>query len=286
MEWLDRMKSALDYLEQHMEGPLEIEGAAKAALSSPFHFQRMFHMLTGVTVAEYVRRRKLTLAAQELAASDTRVLDVALKYGYSTPESFSKAFQRLHGVSPSAARQVGMSLRAYPRISFHISLKGDKDMEYKIEEKAGYRVVGKALRVSNRDGENTRRIPEFWQECNQTGVSDQIAQLNPTAPLLGVCMEYSSEQDQWTYLIAVETKDAPVPEGMVEKHIPAATWAVFESVGPMPNAIQEVWNRIFSEWVPATGYEIADAPQLEVYPPGSGNSEDYRCEVHIPIVKE
>lgn len=280
------MNAALDYLEEHMEGPLDIDGTAKAAFSSTFHFQRMFHMLTGVTIAEYVRRRKLTLAAQELVASDTRVIDVALKYGYSTPESFSKAFQRLHGVLPSAVRYAGISLKAYPRLSFHVSLKGDRDMDYKIVEKEGFRVVGKALRVSTRDGENFRRIPEFWEECWQNGVCEQVLQLTSSSVLLGICMEFSSEQDEFTYLIAAENENGPVPDGMVAKHIPAVPWAIFESVGPVPDAIEQVWKRIFSEWAPATGYEIAEAPQLEVYPcPGGATPEEYRCEVWIPIVK-
>ncbi len=143
MEWLDRMTAALNYMEDHMADCLDVADIAKAAYSSPFHFQRMFHMLTGVTVAEYIRKRRLTFAAQELVSSNARVLDVALKYGYDKPESFAKAFRKVHGISPSQARGSGASLKTFPRLSFHITLKGDKDMDYRIADKPAFKVVGK-----------------------------------------------------------------------------------------------------------------------------------------------
>ena len=128
MEWLDWMRNSIAYLEDHLEEKFDINEVAKAACSSKFHFQRMFQMLTGITVAEYVRRRRLTLAAQELAMTKTKVLDIALKYGYETPESFAKAFLKIHGITPSAARKSGSMLKSYPRMSFHISLTGDSSI--------------------------------------------------------------------------------------------------------------------------------------------------------------
>ncbi len=285
MEWFERMKNALDYLEENMQGELDIEQAAKVAFSSAFHFQRMFHMLTGITVAEYVRRRRLTLAAQELAASDIRVLEVALKYGYESPEAFSKAFRKVQGISPSAAREAGTELRAYPRISFHLSLKGDKDMNYKIIEKSCFKVFGKGKKVSTKNGENLLQIPKFWQECDAAGFTDSLVKVEG-GELFGICMN-DYENEYFTYLIAREkTKDILLPEGTEEFTIPAATWAVFESTGPMPGAIQKVWERIYSEWFPSTGYEQANAPQLELYPEGDSSKDDYKCEVWVPIVKK
>ena len=135
------MKDAIDYLEKNITEKLEIEEVAKIAFSSSFHFQRMFHMLMGVTVSEYLRRRRLTLAAQELQSSNIKVIDVALKYGYETPEAFTKAFKRLHGISPMSAREEGASLKAYPKLTLHISIKGDKDMDYKILSKVFVRIL-------------------------------------------------------------------------------------------------------------------------------------------------
>jgi len=281
------MMNAIDYMEGHMEEQFNIEEAARAAYSSTFHFQRMFHMLTGMTVAEYMRKRKLTLAAQELAVSkDARVLDVALKYGYDSPESFAKAFRRVHGITPSAARGSGAILKAYPRISFHLSLKGDKDMDYRIVEKKEYEVIGKAIKVSCKDGENFRRIPEFWEECCSDGTTEKLCSASKGNPLLGICMDMELNNEQLTYMIAVESDGSIADSSLITRTIPAATWAVFTSVGPMPGAIQEVWKRIFQEWFPATGYEHAEAPELEVYLEGDAGAEDYRCEVWIPVIKK
>jgi AraC family transcriptional regulator len=152
LEWLIRMKNALDYMESKLTGPLRIEEIAAVAYVSPFHFQRMFSMLTGVTVADYIRKRRLTLAAQELAISNIRVLDVALKYGYDSPESFAKAFRKAHGLTPSAAREPGVQLKAFPRLSFHLSLKGDQEMDYKIVNKEAFTVIGKSMEVTCKDG--------------------------------------------------------------------------------------------------------------------------------------
>ncbi len=285
MEWLNRMNSALELIETRMEAELDIHEIARAVCSSPFHFQRMFYMVTGVTVGEYVRKRKLTLAAQELASTEIKVIDVALKYGYDSPEAFAKAFRKIHGISPSAARASGMKLKAYPRLSFQISLKGDQEMDYRIVEKAAFPVVGKGIRVSTVDGENFRRIPKFWDECMEDGTYEALCGLSQGKEVFGICMEFCKDQHELTYMIAVQS-DAAVPTGMEQREISAATWAVFPSVGPVPDAIQKVWQRIFAEWFPATGYEHADGPELEVYPISTMDEAEYRCEVWIPIVKQ
>ncbi|MCW3061123.1 MAG: AraC family transcriptional regulator [Capsulimonas sp.] len=283
---------ALEYLEAHLDGECDVSEAARVTCSSTFHFQRMFFMLTGVTVAEYVRKRRLSLAAQELAASNIKVIDAALKYGYETPEAFCKAFRKAHGLTPSAARRSGARLKVFPRLSFQISLKGDQEMDYRIVEKPGFKVIGKALRVSTKDGENMKVIPKFWNQTMQDGDVGRLGMLaSPSGvvgdAILGVCTEFQSDQQEFTYLIAVEKGEAPPPEDFVEKEIPAATWAVFDSVGGLPDAIQKVWGRIFSEFFPSTGFEHAEGgPELEVYPGGDVAADDYKCEVWVPVVKK
>jgi AraC family transcriptional regulator len=286
LEWLIRMKDALAYMESKMAESIRIEDVAKIAHVSPFHFQRMFSMLTGFTVADYVRKRRLTLAAQELASSKIRVLDVALKYGYDSPESFAKAFRKAHGLSPSAAREPGVQLKAFPRLSFHLSLKGDQEMDYKIVEKPAFTVIGKSMEVTTRDGENFRRIPQFWTECNTDGTSDQLIQLAADNNWLGICMSMDMEKELLSYWIGVEADAAADPQGYETAVIPAASWAVFTSVGPMPHAIQNVWERIFQEWFPGTGYEHTGGPEFELYPPGDTAAADYVCEVWVPVVKK
>ncbi|WP_185929552.1 AraC family transcriptional regulator [Paenibacillus popilliae] len=286
MEWLNRMMSALELIEAKMEEPLDMGELAKAAYSSPHHFQRMFYMLTGMTVAEYVRKRRLTLAAQELATSGSKVIDVAMKYCYDSPESFSKAFRKLHGISPSEARNPGAQLKAFPRLSFHLSLKGDKEVDYKIVQKEAFTVVGKSIQTTTKEGENSIEIPKFWKDSHANGTVAKIASLGKNQDTLGICYGTQPGGEVFNYAIAVET-DRTESEGEFEFiQVPAATWAVFTSIGPMPGAIQEVWNRIYQEWFPATDYEQAEMPDFELYPPGDPWLEDYRSEVWIPVIKK
>jgi len=286
MEWLNRMMSALDVIEAKMLEPLDMAELAKAAYSSPHHFQRMFYMLTGMTVAEYVRKRRLTLAAQELAMSGSKVIDVAMKYCYDSPESFSKAFRKLHGISPSEARNSGVQLKAFPRISFHLSLKGDKEMDYRIVQREAFTVVGKSIQTTTIEGGNSIEIPKFWRDTYADGTGASISALGKNRDILGVCYGAQQGGEVFNYAIAVETDRTESEDGFEFIQVPAATWAVFTSIGPMPGAIQEVWNRIYQEWFPATDYEQAEIPDFELYPPGDTTSEEYRCEVWIPVIKK
>lgn len=286
MDGLIRMKEALDLIERKLEVRLDMEEVAKAACMSPFHFQRMFLMLTGMTVADYTRKRKLTLAAQELAMSSSRVLEVALKYGYDSPESFAKAFRKIHGVPPSEARQPGVSLKAFPRISFHLSLKGDKDMDYRIVDQEAFTVVGKSVQVTCRDGENQRQIPKFWEECHRDGTTSRLGAICPDGNLLGICLDMQPNQEDFSYMIGCRSDRTPEDQDLITRIVPVSTWAVFTSVGPMPGAIQSVFGRIYQEWFPSTGYEHSAGPEMEVYPPGDTTAEDYRCEVWIPVKKK
>jgi AraC family transcriptional regulator len=286
MEWLDSMNHALDYLEEHIADDADIGEAAKLAYSSKFHFQRLFFMVCGVTLADYLRSRRLTLAAQELAFGDCRVLDIALKYGYETPESFAKAFRKFHGISPSDAREPGVRLKAVSRLKFIVSVKGDHDMDYRIIKKDAFRVVGKALRVSTVDGQNFTKIPEFWGQCCSDGTFETIIKLSDDGSSLGICGDFNPEMNEFNYYVAVPSQSGAVPAGCAEITIPAQTWAVFDSFGKMPNAIQAVTTKIFSEWFPASSFEHAEAPELEVYLPGDMDDPNYRCEVWMPVMKK
>ena len=230
------------------------------------------------------------MAALELQNGSEKIIDIALKYGYESPDAFTRAFQKLHGITPSAAREPGVKLKAYPRIYFHISVKGDKDMDYRIVDKPAFKVIGRGIRVSAKDGENNKRIPEFWWECYQNGFSAELEKLADKDAVtgeskLGVCLEQGPAPDEFTYIIGIENTKGTIPDGFTEKEIPAATWAIFESVGPMPDAIQDLNKRIYSEWFPTTGYERAGEFDMEVYPSGDTDDGKYRCEVWIPVIK-
>nr|WP_232243089.1 AraC family transcriptional regulator [Paenibacillus sp. GSMTC-2017] len=286
MEALIRLSNAIEHMEKQMEERLNIEELSRIACMSTFHFQRMFHMLTGLTVAEYVRKRKLTLAAQELASTSIKVIDVALKYGYDTPESFSKAFRKIHGLSPSEARSEGVSLKAFPRISFQISLKGDKEMDYRIEEKESFTVVGKTLQTHCKNGENLREIPLFWQQSNQDGTVDELISLAEDDKTLGICLDMNFETEQFSYMIASRAKAGTTSSTYTVREIPALTWAIFTNIGPVPTTLQKTIARVYQEWFPATGFEHSGGPDMEVYDAGNIMADDYKTEIWVPIIKK
>ena len=283
MEWLERLNMAVDYIEQNLEGDIELERLARIACCSSFHFQRMFSYIAGIPLSEYIRRRRMSTAAFALQQGG-KVIDIALTFGYDSPTAFSRAFRSVHGVSPSEARRRGAPLKAWPRISFRITIKGDTEMNYRIEERDAFRIVGAKAHFGMNLEESFAQVPKFWAQTVQSGMAQAVCALPAKEPcgLLGVstCMDGRD----FDYYIAVAT-DAPVPEGMAEYTVPAATWAMFECVGPMPQAVQQLQTRIVSEWLPASGYEYADAPDIEVYPEGNTQSPDYRCEVWLPVRK-
>jgi len=292
MEWSERMNAAIAYIEDNLAGEIDTAEAAKRACCSTFHFQRIFFAVIGITPAEYVRRRRLTLAARELSSGSTKIIDIALKYGYDSPDSFTRAFRNVHGITPLAARAPGVTLVAFPRVSFHIMLKGGNDMDYKIIERPAFEVVGKSRKSTTVNGENFIKLPQFWDEFIQAKHFDTLMKLTngKTGPVtgagsLGVCIGEKG-MEEFTYGIGVEKPGKAVPAGFEVMKIPAATWAVFDSFGPMPKAIQDVITSIFQEWFPSTGYEHDAAPELEVYFEGDFNSPGYHCQVWIPIIKK
>ncbi len=292
MEWPERMNAAVDYIEVNLADDIDIEKAARIACCSSFHFRRMFYAFAGVTTAEYVRQRRMTLAARELSSKKTKVIDVGVKYGYDSPDAFTRAFRNVHGVTPMAARGPGVTLAAYPRISFSINIKGGNIMDYKIIEKPAFDIIAKSRKFTTVQGENFIKIPQFWNEFKGTHRFVEMEKLTGEKPgpvtgagCLGICM-MDEVNDKFTNAIGVEKPSAKAaPAGFEVLHIPAASWAVFESIGPMPKAIQEVIVRIFKEWSPSTGYEHAPIPELEVYLPGNTDSPDYHSQVWIPIIK-
>lgn len=222
MDWLDRMNQAIGYIEENIAGEISYGQAARIACCSTFHFQRMFAYIAGMSLSEYIRRRRMTAAAFELQTTDAKVIDLALKYGYDSPTAFNRAFRSVHGIAPSGARREGASLTAFPRISFTISIKGDAQMNYKIVTKDAFRIVGVKVHLNMKAEECFEKVPQFWQETVQSDIVPGICSLMDQPPygLLGVstCMD-GEEMD---YYIAVSTqKEAPA--GMEEYLVSAGT---------------------------------------------------------------
>lgn len=281
MEWIDRMNLALAYIEENLSGEIRYERAAEIACCSTFHFQRMFAYIAGVPLSEYIRRRRMTRAAQELQEG-AKVIDVGLRYGYNSPTAFNRAFQAIHKMPPSEARKPGAVLRAFPPISFKITVNGVAEMEYRIEQKPAIRIVGIGEALSQEIEQNFSTVPALWARAAQEGLIGRLAGMMNAEPMgiLGVSACYG---EHWRYLIAAAT-DAPVPEDMESYEIPASTWAIFSGSGRMPDDIQALEKRAVTEWLPTSGYEYADAPDIEVYQ--NADPANAQFEVWLPIRKK
>ncbi len=278
MDWLENWNKALDELERSLNGEIRLEELGRLAGCSPYHFQRMFSYLAGVPLKEYVRRRRMTRAAADLRAGE-KVLEVALRYGYDSPTAFNRAFQGIHGVAPSLAKQDGVKLKAFPRIRFKFVLKGDVEMEYQIVGKDAFRIVGFRTPLTMDVEESFQAVPRFWGEVGPR-IGELIPLMSPEMPgVLGVSTCHHEAEN--SYYIAVAS-NAPVPEGLSEWTVPAATWAVFTGQGQAPMAIQELQKRIVSEWLPDSGYEWAQAPDVEVYL-NSPDAAEAQFQVWLPV---
>jgi len=281
MEWVEHLNQAIDYIEERLSEEISYEEAARVAGCSSYHFQRMFTYLAGTPLSEYIRRRRMSLAAVDLRSGGEKVIDIAMKYGYSSPTAFNRAFQSVHGVPPSAARRGGCPLKSYPPIHFKIIVKGAEKMEYRIEERGPIRIVGVSQPLRQEIEENFSIVPAMWGKAAADGTIPRLAAMMDGQPtgLLGVSVCGSGEQ--WRYFIAAASS-APAGEGLEEYVIPACTWAVFPGSGTNL-AVQELERRIITEWLPTSGYEYADAPDMEVYlNPDPSNAQ---FEVWIPVVK-
>ncbi len=283
MEWLVCVNEAMRYIEEHLAEEISYDKAARIARCSAYHFQRMFSYIAGVPLSEYVRRRRLTQAALELQRGGVKVIDVALKYGYESPEAFSRAFKRLHGVHPASARGVGVTLKAYPKMTFRIMLQGDVEMKYRIVEREAFRVFGVSTEISADMEEAFRQVPQFARECDDNHMVDEMNDLlgrfhdNYTISAL-----YDYTETNFKYMLCnYLPKGLSVPGKFTVLDVPAATYAVFD----VPGAdAQAMWKRVWGEWFPASGYEAVPGPQFEMYY-GLASHENGFAEIWVPVRK-
>jgi AraC family transcriptional regulator len=291
MDWIERLNKALNYIEENLTDHLDIRDIAGAANTSHFHFQRMFAVITDLTVAEYIRRRRLTLAAKEIQQGK-EILETAVKYCYESQASFTRAFSKLHGFTPGKAREPGVKLRAYPPLTFNISIQGVHGMEYEIRDMGKFEIAGIVRKMTSVDGQNLKEIPRFWQKIDENEDFLRLKKENNKngtlkGSFVGACMDFEKEEaEEFNYMIGLEPDEKTNLSGLEKRVIPPLTWAVFPGTGKMPDAIQKVWKRIFSEWFPATEYVHAEGPELEIYLPMEENSDEIPFEVWIPIVKK
>ena len=281
MEWIQGMNAAVNFIEEHILEDPDLDKLGKLAGCSPHHFQRIFTYIGGVTLTEYLRRRRMSLAAVDLKDENAKVIDIALKYGYDSPTAFNRAFQSIHGISPTQARDNKVALKAFPPIVFQMTVRGTQEMNYRIEKRDAFRVVGKRIALKPTLEENFKITPGFWQQSAIDGTIEKLAGMMDT-DLLGLMgVSTCNAQDDWEYYIAVATTKED--DSFEEFMIPSSTWAVFYQEGPLLK-VQELEARIVTEWLPTRGYEYANAPEIEMY--YNPDPDKARYEIWLPIVRK
>ncbi|MFD8752759.1 GyrI-like domain-containing protein [Kitasatospora sp. NPDC059577] len=286
---LEHLNRAMDHIERHLDGEVDAAELARIAMTSEYHFRRLFSMLAGMPLSEYVRRRRLTVAGAEVLDGGRTLLDVAVRYGYTSGEAFARAFRAMHGVGPGEARRDGATLISQPRMSFRLVVEGSSSMEYRIVDRPDFRIVGRKARVTLIYQGINPAIAEFIRGLGEETV-ERIAGLAGEDPagIVSVSDDFSpnreegSELDYWHAVVARE--DAVVPADLDVLDVPAGTWAVFTNSGPFPQALQEMWGDVAAQWFPSNPYEARPGPEvLRVrFVPGTGDAE---AELWIPVAR-
>ena len=303
MDWVMGLQRAIDYVEEHITEELDYDEIARQSYSTSYHFQRVFGLLCGYTLGEYIRNRRLTLAGGELAGNHAKVIDVALKYGYDNPDSFARAFTRFHGITPSQARREGAKLNSFSRLSLKLSLEGGCVMEYKIVEKQEMVLTGYKRRFTG--------VPHITKEyADQT--KDFYMHTRVNQMLLRYMSADGSQTTDYNVVDHVDDDgyDFYIAEQLVEWYhthlaedivlgeeaarfedivIPAGTYAVFETERckfPTQKHV-ELRKRIASEWLPSSDYMLADRPELVVTHWYRKPEEENRyIELWVPVGKK
>ena len=290
MDTIVNLNNALAYIEDHLTEDIDYYEVSKIAICSEYHFKRMFSFLAGISLSEYIRRRRLSLTALDLKDKNLRIIDVAVKYGYNSADSFSRAFYNLHGILPSDARFENTKLKAYPRMTFQISIKGGCEMNYRIVEKGPFMLVGFKRRVPIVFGGINPEIAKMTELLTPEVVM-QLKEISNVEPkgIVSASINFSEdrmqENGELDHYIGVATSNTESADFDVLK-INACTWAVFESIGPFPVTLQNVWGRIYSEWLPSSGYEVIEGPEILWNESPNTENSDYRSEIWIPVKKK
>lgn len=279
MIWIDNLNKTIEYIEEHLTEKIDYERLAQIAACPQYYLQKTFLYMTNMSINEYIRRRRMSLAAVDLQHTQLKIIDIALKYGYESPTAFNRAFQSVHGFAPSLVRKNHMSIKSYPAMKFNFSIQGREALNYRIEEKEEFRVIGKSYPLSKDLTENFKYIPTKWDESLTNGTLIQLSKFMDQEPysLLGVSIHYLTD---WRYMIAV--KSHKINSGFDEYIIPSATWAIFSGKGTN-KSLQELEQRVIMEWLPTSGYQYANIPDIEVYLKADPNDTIY--EYWLPVIK-
>ena len=281
MEWIERLNKTISYIEEHLAEEISYDELAHIACCSSYHYQRIFAYMAGIPLSEYIRRRRMSLAAIDLQNGNEKIIDIGMKYGYASPTAFNRAFQSVHGIAPSIAKKGGTTIKSYPPISFKLTVKGVEELSYRIETKDSFRIVGVSFPLDKEIENNFIAVPQMWQNAAINGTFEKITPLMNNQPMGVLGVSVCNNKEEWQYFIAVSSS-IDTDNSLDEYIIPACTWAIFSGIGT-GISIQELERRIITEWLPTSGYEYDNAPDMEVYLNPDPNNMQY--EVWIPIKK-
>ena len=274
MDWVDRMNSAIDYIESHLTSEIDSDEISKI-MACPFTvFQRSFIQITGIPLSEYIRRRKLTCAAYELQNTDEKVIDIALKYGYATSDAFCVAFKSLHGGAPSMARKNDVKLTFYCRLSFALTIKGVDQMDYKLVERKPFKVIGRRRTTPYGGG--------TWAIVKSDGSAETMRELSGHFCDLGLCFGFGEDGSN-DYMCGIEWEKEDIP-GFESYIYPAAPWLIFEASGKISEQVlNHVWQRINNEFLPQSKYKKSGLPTIEKYTLWDDAADTCKVEIWIPV---
>lgn len=289
---MDRLNQAMEHIEGHLDQHIEVSALARITVTSEYHFRRLFSSLAGMPLSEYIRRRRLTVAGAEVLAGEPTLLDIAIRYGYTSGEAFARAFRAVHGVGPGEARRTGAALNSQPRLSFRLTVEGSSTMRYRIVEKEAFRVVGKKARVPLIYQGINPHIAEHIQSITPetmlriVGLSEQEQEQEPEGVVsatvrLSDGFEEGSELDYYQAVVttAVELPDLDVLD------CPAGTWAVFENTGPFPQALQQLWGDVAAQWMPSNPYQYRPGPEILRTRPSQDDPAQSDAQLWIPVTR-
>jgi len=290
LEIIKDINNAIEYIEDNLGSNISIDEIAKVAFTSRYHFQRMFHALTGVTLTEYIRNRRLTLAGEELSSKDVKIIDVAAKYGYESPDAFTKAFQRLHGSTPSTIKKGNTRLKSFPKLSFQISIKGECEINYRIVKQDEFKFFGVDFLTTLIDNALYKEIPEFCDKIWEDGTHLKINEFlgySKMNMLYGIHYDFKEDGSR-KYMMGWKVPDKDIPNEYKIVNIPSCTWAVFDGRGDNLNTlvIADLWRLIYSEWFPSSGFEQIEGPCIEKYFWDDDQYINYSCELWIPVKRK
>jgi AraC family transcriptional regulator len=290
MDTLKHFNLAMQYIEANLAYDIDFLVVSQLACCTEYHFRRMFASLSSMSLGDYIRRRRLSQAAVELRQTNIRVIDIAMKYGYGSADAFTRAFQTLHGITPSEARETNNPLKMISPMTFQLIIRGGNTMEYRIIQKPVFYIVGvhKQVKLVYR-GVNPE-IAELWESLSTVDI-ESLDRLNDGEPegLLNASLnftDYRIEGSLLDHYIGVVTKEKPEMGKWAVLTVPASTWVVFTTRGKFPDALQDMWSRIYSEWFATSEYEIIDGPELLWNEPENFDAPDFHAEIWIPIVKK